>query len=187
MNSKCYSYEKIEHIVEKAKKGCKISTYTLIEILNPFMINLSKRVYVLNYSNEDLYQECIKSLLEAIYSYNLGKNIFVSYATTSIKNNIYCIVRKRAKENFQTSLEKVEFSLNYDVDFHKNLDAFEKNELIKKLQLVFYKLKPEYREVLIHHYFKNKRLNDFKTNKDPYSLKRNAVKALKKELAKLNC
>ena len=174
MNSKCYSYEKIEHIVEKAKKGCKISTYTLIEILNPFMINLSKRVYVLNYSNEDLYQECIK-------------NIFVSYATTSIKNNIYCIVRKRAKENFQTSLEKVEFSLNYDVDFHKNLDTFEKNELIKKLQLVFYKLKPEYREVLIHYYFKNKRLNDFKTNKDPYSLKRNAVKALKKELAKLNC
>lgn len=182
-----YSYEEIEHIVEKAKEGCKISTNCLIEILNPYMLNLSKRVYVLNYSDEDLYQECVKSLLQAILSYNTGKNIFISYATTCIKNNIYCIVRKRAKENFQASLEKVEFSLSYDVDFHQNLDTIEKNGLIKKLQLIFYKLKPEYREVLIHFYFKNKKLNEFKTNKDPYSLKCNAVKALKKELAKLNC
>lgn len=182
-----YSHAEIEKLAKSAKEGCEISLNTLIEILNPFMNSLSRHVYVLNYSNEDLYQECVKSLLQSISKYTLGKNTFISFATICIKNDIYCIVRKRVKENFQTSLEKVEFNLSYDVDFDKNLDTLEKNEMIKKLQLAFNELKLEYKKILIHFYFENKKLNEFETDKDPYSLKQNAIKALKKELANLNC
>lgn len=186
MSMKNYSYDQVDNLVKKAKEGNESSINQVIEILTPYITSLCKNVWISNYETEDLYQECVKSLLEAMTKYKIGEKTFISFATIAIRNNLYCILRKRVKEKFQTPIEKVEFILSYNVDFDKNLEEAEKAKLIDNIKKAFHHLKPEYKEILLHYYFEDKKLNDFITNKDPYSLKRNALINLKKEFANLN-
>lgn len=178
-------FDKIEILVSKAQQNSHTAILELINVLNPFMTNLSIHTFIPNYTYEDVYEECIHELLKVVNIYKLNERSFVQFATTCIRNHIYQLLRKNFKDKrINVNIEKIAFDLRYDVDFHENLDIEDRQNLFKKVEAALNKLQPEYKDIIIHYYLQSKHLKDFKTDKNPYALKRNALKALKKELVK---
>lgn len=87
-------YEYIEELVLKSKAKDVSSKEKILEKFRPFILKTSKNIFIDGYTFSDVENECYKTLLSCINSYDSKTHRFVAYATISIKNNINDLLRK---------------------------------------------------------------------------------------------
>ncbi|MGG7177190.1 sigma factor [Clostridium paraputrificum] len=92
-------YKEIEKLVLKARAGDNKSTEKLIKEFQPFIFNLSSKSFIDGYDITDIQNECYKVLLNTIHCYDIKRHRFVAYATTSIRNSIYLLIRKSKRRS----------------------------------------------------------------------------------------
>ena len=87
-------YKHIESLLLSAKNGDIPSMEKLTEEFTPLIKSLCNKIYLSNYTKEDLQEECYLTLLKCIKTYNPESHRFVAYATNAIKNNLNYLIRK---------------------------------------------------------------------------------------------
>lgn len=93
-------------LVIQARQGNTQALETILKSFERFINKFSSCVYMKNYDYYDIVQECYLSLMLAIHKCDLEKYNFVGYATSTMKNNIFCKIRKLSRQNTETSLDK---------------------------------------------------------------------------------
>ena len=93
------NYDYIENLVKQCKDGDESSKEKLIEEFRPFIINLSKRTFILGYDFDDFKNECYRILFRCILLYKIESHRFVAYATNGIKNSINDLIRRNIQTN----------------------------------------------------------------------------------------
>jgi RNA polymerase sporulation-specific sigma factor len=107
---------KMEELVENAKNHDKNAMEEIINKLTPYVIKMSYSTFIRGYEIEDLKQIGYISIIKAVNKYDFNKNDnFLSYAIMSIRNNYFYEIRKKVKENTDTSIDQtfengIEFS-----------------------------------------------------------------------------
>ena len=98
----------IEQLVERGKTGDKIAINKLIEKFTPLILKLVSSIYIKGHDREDLIQIGHLSVIKAVkmFDFNSGSS-FVSYVYNAIKKNYFNEIRKVAKNNYETSYEKI--------------------------------------------------------------------------------
>lgn len=103
-------YEVIESLVCKAKVGDKKAKEEIINAFKPFIVNFSKKTFISGYERSDIESECYRILLKSINKYDTALHKFVAYGTSSIKNGIYDLLRKKEQsEKSGSSFTTVSF------------------------------------------------------------------------------
>ena len=92
--------------IKLAKEGDKKAIEEILESFKMFIIKQCNRIYIEGYDIDDLIQEGYISLIKAIEKYDESKGAFVAYGTRAIVNNYYMMIKKRAKYNGTTSLNR---------------------------------------------------------------------------------
>lgn len=97
----------LELLALESKKGNKNATEKILESLKPFILKQCKSIFISGYETEDLIQIGYISVLKAIKNYDTSKKgRFLSYVTSSIKNNYYYEIRQKHNYNSESSLNK---------------------------------------------------------------------------------
>lgn len=155
----------IESLVKEAKNGCNVAKTEIIKRFRPFIIKRAKEVYIKNYDMEDLIQIGNLSILRAINNYNLEKGNFVSYVTFAINNNFNYEIRRKSKERFESSLNKVveegvEFLglISDNIDLEENIIEKEKFEYLKYALM---ELRLDERELIVSVYIHEVKIKDY--------------------------
>lgn len=181
----------IENLVREAKKGSNLAKSELMKRFTPFVIKKAKETYIRNCDMEDLIQLGNISVLKAIDKYDLEKGNFVSYVTFAINNNFNYEIRKRGKERFEGSLNKVLedgmeiFSMVSDnVDIEEDIIIKERRNYLKKTLM---ELSSEEKELIISIYFNDIKVKDYADRKNikygtVLKRKRTALNKLKEKL-----
>lgn len=111
----------IEELVIDAKNGDMNAKEQIINEFTPFIINFSNKTFIEGYETQDIHNECFSILLRAIKQYNPNRHRFVAYATNSIKNSIYCLIRDTKNKSQVNGASALTFtgdleSLNLSID-----------------------------------------------------------------------
>jgi RNA polymerase sigma factor (sigma-70 family) len=115
----------IEELVIDAKNGDMNAKEQIINEFTPFIINFSNKTFIEGYETQDIHNECFSILLRAIKQYNPNRHRFVAYATNSIKNSIYCLIRDTKNKSqvngssaltFTGDLESLNLSIDGKID-----------------------------------------------------------------------
>lgn len=186
----------LDELVLKAQKGDTFAVEEILKRFKPYIIKLSKTIYINGYDMEDLIQIGCITLIKAIKKYDLSKvNKFVPYATCAIKNNYYYEIRQKSKCNGETSLnQELEDGLQI-IDNISSEEDIEGSYIIKEefvaLKLAFSKLSNKDSEILSYVFMNNGKLVDYakaKNIKYITSVKRknSALERLKKQLTSIS-
>ncbi len=87
-------YERIEKLVLRAKENDKDAKEDIIIRFKPYILTISKKTHVYGYEFEDIKNECYKTVLSCIESYDPANKKFIGYTLTSIRNNIKQLLKK---------------------------------------------------------------------------------------------
>lgn len=154
----------LKELIIRAKSNNKNAKETLLNKFRPFIIKHCMRVYLKDYTFDDLVQICYISLLNAIEKFDINNGNFTSYATITIKNNLNYLIRQKARFNYEISIfketgENIEFidTLKDDFEIEKN---FFHNETLQALMDILKSLPQEERYIIESIYFHNKTLKD---------------------------
>ena len=131
-------YNYIESLLLSAKSGTNSSIEKLAKEFTPLIKSLSNKVYLSNYTKEDLEEECYVTLLKCIKSYNPESHRFVAYATNAIKNNLNYLIRKNLIHREITSQDSLTptGSLDYiNLSTNENIDDSILNSHTKRIIL----------------------------------------------------
>lgn len=90
-------YKHIENLVLKAKSNDKDSLIELYNIFLPCLKHWYSKIYLKEYTFEDISQEYFFWLTSAIDKYNGGSS-FAAYIRNTIKNNLFMLLRKKNYE-----------------------------------------------------------------------------------------
>ncbi|WP_125153608.1 sigma-70 family RNA polymerase sigma factor [Clostridium rectalis] len=184
----------IEKLVIKAKEGNKKSLELLLLKLKPLVLKEAQKVFIKNYSMEDLIQIGYVSILKSINKYNPAKKRFLGYASAAIKNNYNYLIREKSNMHFEESLYKETFQgltlMNLLHSSENIQEDYIKKELLTTLYKSIDKLSKEEKEIIIWIYFHEKSLKSYSIFKNKnYGqcryLKNKALKNLKHHLNKI--
>ena len=168
------NYDYIENLVKKSKDGDEYSKEKLIEEFRPFIINLSKRTFILGYDYDDFKNECYRILFRCILLYKIESHRFVAYATNGIKNSINDLIRTSIKNsNIHGSATTVydnyieETYLTYEPKIEEVLCSKYDSDCLK---YAMSQLTEEELNLVEHLFYQNKTLKSFaEKNKICYS------------------
>ena len=194
--------ESLEILVLKSKYGDEAAEGELIKRFSPLVYKEAKKVILKNYDIDDLAQLGYIAIMRAIDKFQLEpkKGSFVAYVSRSVKNTFYELIRKRAKENQEDSLD-VELNNNerdQAIKITKGdtlADDFsiEEHIVLKEEREILYaainRLSEKYREVIIDCVLKDITIKEYAKFKNmSYRMatqrKHRAVELLKKEVVK---
>lgn len=154
----------LKELVLKAKENDICAKEELLIRFKPFIIKQCNKVYLKDYTFDDLIQISYLSLLKAIEKFNVKNDNFIAYATISIKNNLNYLIRQNAKLNYEMSIfketgENIEFidTLKYEFQIEKSITH---KETIKALIDGIINLPREERYIIESIYFRNKSLKN---------------------------
>lgn len=146
--------QELNQLVSMAKEGDKNALQKIMEKFMPFIVKITKSVYIRGMDDDDLKQIGCISIMHAVEKFDLerSKN-FTTYVTTAIRNNYYYEIRKKANERFSISLDApiedgltLEDMLQGEIDLEE--DYLEKEER-EKLQESIKHLSLEEKELLL--------------------------------------
>lgn len=164
----------IESLILKIKEGDITSKNLLAKEFRPFIRNFTSKFYIHGYTLDDIENECYLTLFKCINYYNPKQHRFVAYATNSIKNSIYLIIRKSLKRSNTEGSEALLFNLDSEEAF-TSLDkgpedifiSFEQHNLLK---VALSKLTKEEYELISFYLSNTTTLKDYAKLKElPYS------------------
>lgn len=95
----------IENLVIQSKRGDKDSIEELLNRFTPYILKKSGEVYLKGYDRDDLMQIAYIYVLNCIDKYKINSNSFTTYVIRAIDNAFNYEIRKRAKDNYEGSLE----------------------------------------------------------------------------------
>lgn len=143
----------LKELILKSKNGDEVAKCSLLEKYEPLIKKVVFSYYVKGYENEDLFQISTMWFLVAIDKYNLDTNSdFSSYVMRTIHNNMKCLIRKIAKENYDKSIydkdkSGVEFVFTLS-DYNNIEENYEEKETKMKLKKILSLLKEEDKEFI---------------------------------------
>lgn len=131
-----YSNVLDEELCALAKKGDAEAISKLIDRYKSYIVKLSRNYFINGGDFNDLYQEGIIGLINAVYHFE-NNGTFKPYAIISIKNNIYSAIRKSKNKNNIPLAEYIPlFTSDANFDDDKNSLALSidnpENEIINK-------------------------------------------------------
>lgn len=152
----------MELLVEKAKDNDRQAKETIIKNFEPLVIKLSISTYIESYEAQDIQNECYKTLLQCIGTYDLSRHRFVAYATMAINNSVNSMIKtailKYYTQGFGTMVidAMLEDSLCSDEpSYEDQLILSERNKSISdNLKLALKTLKPKELELIDYLYYK---------------------------------
>ena len=99
------SWQEIEALVRKAQSGDKPSMEKLIMSFENYIYKSAMNIYVVGYDHQDLMQIGFMTIMRAVEKYDTSKSNFINYVTLAITNNFRCLIRNKARENANGSLD----------------------------------------------------------------------------------
>lgn len=157
----------LKELVIKAKANNIDAKEEILSRFKPFIIKQCNKIYLKDYTFDDLVQTSYISLLNAIKKFDINNDNFTAYATISIKNNLNYLIRQKAKINYDISIfketgENIEFIDTLKDDFEIEKSYFHK-EAVSALINAIKTLPKEERYIIENLYFYNKSLKDLST------------------------
>lgn len=154
----------LKELVLKAKENDVSAKIEILNKFKPYIIKQCNKIYLKDYTFEDLVQISFLSLLKAIEKFDIKKDNFVSYATITIKNNLNYLIRQKAKLNYEVSIfketgENIEF-IDTLKDNLETENSIIQNETIKALMIAVDSLSKEEKYIIKSIYFNNISLKD---------------------------
>lgn len=146
----------IEQLVKKGKTKDNTAVSEIIKRFSPLVFKISNTIYIKGYDREDLIQIGYMTVIKAIDSYDLKRRGgFTAYVSRAIRNNFYYEIRKRSKQNYETSYDKIlEERVYLDlISIKENFGTEEKiiqKEECYKLKNALSKLSNEEKEFLFY-------------------------------------
>lgn len=92
-------YNYVEDLVRECKKDNKEAKEKLSLEFKPFIINLSRSIFINGYDYNDIQNEGYRILFKCVLLYNVENHRFVAYATNGIKNSLYDLLKKSKNRN----------------------------------------------------------------------------------------
>lgn len=179
----------VETLVIDAKNGDMDAKEKILNEFRPFILNFSSKTFIDGYEKQDIQNECYSILLKAIKLYDTSRHRFVAYATNSIKNSIFYLVRSSktkaitnssAALTFTGELESLNICDMYSVE--DNILSLCESTEIKE---AFSSLSDSEKEIINFIVICNKSVREFAQNKAlSYS---SALRNKKSALKKLGC
>lgn len=158
-------YNEIEKLVSAAKARNKLANELLAEEFKPFILNLSKKIFINGYDRQDIQNECYKILFNCVSVYNLEKHRFVAYATNSIKNNMNDLIKKSQNRRSSEGFEALTLSDNLEHTLPSEACSLEDMLCIKAdystLTQAIANLNEDEKELIIFVFFKNNPLKSY--------------------------
>ena len=108
-------YEIIEKLVLKAKEHDKNAKEDIINRFKPYIITISKSTHIHGYDFYDIQNECVKTVLSCIHSYNPENKKFVGYVLTSIRNTVKQLIKKTERRKNSEGIEALILDDNLDL------------------------------------------------------------------------
>lgn len=167
-------YEYIEKLVQNSKKGDKISKEKLVDEFRPLILNIAKRTFLHGYENNDIQNECYRTLFKCLSMYNPESHRFVAYASNGIRNNINDLIKRVKNKSLTEGSEALTLSDNLEESLPSNEDNLE-DVLCSKadyeaLKSAICSLSKEEKELIKFVFLKNNTLSAFASLKNmPYS------------------
>lgn len=132
---------KDESIISKAKEGNRDAMENLLSRFKPYIVKKATGVYLKGYEMEDLIQIGYMYVINCIEKYKIGSNSFTTYVVRAIDNGFNNEIRKRAKWNYECSIDKnseEEVSLIDFIPCNFNIeeDYIEKEKITKIYKLI---------------------------------------------------
>ena len=182
------NYDYIENLVLKSKAGDEESKEKLVNEFKPFIINLSKRIFIHGYEFEDIMNECYRILFKCVSYYNPATHRFVAYATNGIKNSIYYLVTRSIKfstiHGQSSQILTDELMNNIPSDDITTEDLLCRKYDFEPLEYAMKQLNKKEQDLINHVFFKKKKLKDYAvSNNISYSY---ATKFKRRTLDKLH-
>ena len=157
-------------LIKKAKNGDKESLFLIIKKFEKYIYSKCVRTYVAGFNLEDIYQECVKELINAIYKYDLkkGDKPIVSYLTRSIENCPKMLIRKYVNKPVCTSLnikvqgdEELPEILDMLADEKTTEEIILNREEKKKLYEAINSIPQKEKDIILNIYFYNVKIKDY--------------------------
>ena len=183
-----------KELVQDAKSGNKRAVEDLIDKLKPLIYSAIRR-YNRGGDIEDLYQDACILLLEAIKDFDEDRGVpFLGFAKSRIYYGIHNLTRKTTyeasldqplwEEDGQTMVDQLK-------DTGEGIeDGITRLELLESLDSALQSLTQKQQEVIVSHYFEEKKLKDIAIDRDVHyktvlGLKNRAIKELYGQLKSL--
>lgn len=115
-----------EELVFLAQKEDKQATSILIERYKNIVKATSRSYFLIGGDNDDLFQEGLIGLFNAILSFN-GKSSFKSYAYTCVRNSIVSVIRSYNALKHQPLINYISISPLSDADSDKTNFVIDEN------------------------------------------------------------
>lgn len=123
-------------LIQRAKENDEEAKLLIIQVMTPYIHKVAKSYFINLYSEEDLIQMGIVSVLKAIASYDVKRySNFCGYAAFAIKNNYGTLLRREYKKGSEVSLNHTDSNGVEMVDMLFSDEELE-DECILKTQLV---------------------------------------------------
>lgn len=97
---------KDESMILRAKEGDGEAMENLLNSFKPYIIKRATGVYLKGYEMDDLIQIGYMYVINCIEKYKIGSNSFTTYVVRAIDNGFNNEIRKRAKWNYEYSIDK---------------------------------------------------------------------------------
>lgn len=167
-------YEYIENLVQNSKSGDKISKEKLVNEFRPLILNIAKRTFLHGYENNDIQNECYKTLFKCLSMYNIESHRFVAYASNGIRNNINDLIKRVKTRSSAEGNEALTLSDTLEDSLPSNEDTIEEALCSKAdydaLKSAILSLSKEERELIKFVFLKGNTLAAYASLKNlPYS------------------
>lgn len=167
-------YKYIESLVLRSKNGDSISKEELAKEFRPLILNIVKRTFLHGYDNEDIQNECYRTLFKCLSMYDLERHRFVAYASNAIKNNINDLIKRVKNRSPIEGSEALTLSDNLEHNLSSKGDSLEEvlcsESDYELLKIAINSLNKEEKELIIFIFFKNNTVSAYAALKNmPYS------------------
>lgn len=167
-------YEYIENLVHKSKNGDKVSKEILVNEFRPLILNIAKKTFLHGYENNDIQNECYKTLFKCLLMYNTESHRFVAYASNGIRNNINDLIKRVKTRSSTEGSEALTLSDNLEESLPSTDDNFEdtlcRKDDYETLKSAICNLSKDEKELIKFVFLKNNTLSAFASLKNmPYS------------------
>ncbi|WP_373899190.1 sigma-70 family RNA polymerase sigma factor [Haloimpatiens sp. FM7315] len=145
--------ESLNEVVIRAKNKDEKAIEEIIKRFKPFIYKMINSIYIKGQEKEDLWQMANISIINVLKKFDTERSSnFTSYVTTAIRNDFYYEIRRKAKENYDISLQTpVEEGINIEDTLKDTFDLeseYLKKERLQELNAIIAKLSKEEREIL---------------------------------------
>lgn len=176
----------LNSLIVQAQKGDKKALEELIKLCNPLIYKNARSFYIVNQEEEDLLQIARMSVIKAINSFDINRNInFFYYVRYVILNNFKYLIRNAEKDKIKSSLNSITESGREIIELLE--DPFDIEEevihraMLRELRRVLKALTSDEREFLLKYAVKHGGLSRYAEER---GLKQYAVKKMKHNIFK---